>query len=73
MPKKKKTKQRYYNTTFLSNSSTNQKVIKTYWRWFNFNQTFIKPNFLLNLKLPGYFTHQYDISYQYKKPEKKKI
>jgi hypothetical protein len=72
MPKKRRNAPRFYNSQDITISSTNQKLLKNYWRWFGHNQSFQKYRFFLNLQLPGYFTHIFEPAYKAKKPEKKK-
>jgi hypothetical protein len=72
MPKKRRNPRRFYNSKVLGNKPTNQQTTKTYWRWFAYDQSFQKPTYLLNLQLPGYFTHKFEPAYKLRRAEKKK-
>lgn len=72
MPKKQKTRQRFYTST-TNNNTTKQQLTKTYWRWFHFGDKTGTTRLALGLKLPGYFTHEYELNYLWRKKDKLKF
>ena len=72
MPKKQKNTKRFY-TTMNNTKPTNLKLVQNPSTWFKVNNSMPIHQYQLALKykLPGYATHEYEISYQFRKPEKK--
>lgn len=70
MPKKQKNNKRKYNT-YTNTQTTNLKLIKQPSTWFKVNKNPFKYQLALKFKLPGYATHEYEISYQFRKEDKK--
>jgi len=72
MPKKRRTRRQKFPIT-RQNQPTNQATVVTYSRWFEFYGSYNTKRSFISGKLPGYFTQEYELAYQNRTKDKKKI
>lgn len=70
MPKKQKNSKRSY-TSIANTQQTNTKLVKNISTWFKVNKNPLKYQLALKYILPSYATHEFEVSYQFRKEGKK--